>query len=208
MKMARSGWERERIDPVRLGVRHGTVREHVARYRFAAERLAGRVLDAGCGTGYGSLLIAGNPAVREVIAVDCDERSIAHARNTYRAVGLDFRQADLLGASLHELGLFDRIVCLEVLEHLAQPERLLAQLDLCLAPGGRLIVSTPLGKGRAVPSSQPGHHFQLLRAEFEAMLAPRFRFQLFGQKGETIEMWRPGHRYFLMLAVCGSLQDR
>jgi len=143
--MARSAWDRERIEPLRYRLAHGTAREHLARYRFACDRLRGRVL-----------------------------------------------------------GLFDGIACFEVLEHLPRPERLLEMLDLCLADKGRLLISTPLGKGRQVPSGQPGHYFQLRRHEFEQMLKPRFSFRLYGQKGETIEEWQRGHRYFLMLALCRS----
>ncbi|MBM3318067.1 MAG: hypothetical protein FJY75_09475, partial [Candidatus Eisenbacteria bacterium] len=62
--------------------------------------------------------------------------------------------------------------------------------------------------GRAAPTNQPGHAFQLRREEFTTMLAPRFRARLFGQKGEAVELWRPGGRYFLMLALCRSRGDR
>ncbi len=205
--MAQALWYRERIEPLQHAWSHGTLREHIARYRFAAELARGRVLDAGCGTGYGVPILAGNPAVREVVGVDADARAVAHARRYYSLPAARFTCADLLAPQACALGVFDTIVCLEVLEHLSDPERLLRTLDLSLAPGGRLLISTPLGRGRGFPSAQPGHAFQLRRVEFEMLLCARFDFRLYGQKGEGIEGWQRGGRYFLMLAVCRSRSD-
>jgi 2-polyprenyl-3-methyl-5-hydroxy-6-metoxy-1,4-benzoquinol methylase len=206
--VARDPWYRERLEPLHHRLAHGGLREHFARYRFAAELLAGRVLDAGCGTGYGAAMLAAAPRVTEVLGVDGDARAIRHAERYYAGADTRFRRLDLLDPSLSLLGTFDGIACLEVLEHLTEPERLLEALDLALAPGGRLLVSTPLGRGRFAPTQQPGHQFQLRRAEFEALLRSRFTFRLFGQKGEGIESWRPGGRYFLMLALCRARLDR
>jgi 2-polyprenyl-3-methyl-5-hydroxy-6-metoxy-1,4-benzoquinol methylase len=202
--VARDAWHRERLEPMFHRLEHGLVREHVARYRFAAEFARGRVLDAGCGTGYGSLMLAAAPGVVEVFGVDRDARAVERARRYYRGARVEFTRGDLTTGALNAFGCFDTIVCLEVLEHLPDPAGLVAHLDQRLAPGGRLILSTPLGKGREVPSSQPFHFFQLRRDEFERLLAPRFRVRLFGQKGELIESWRPGGRYFLMVAICRS----
>jgi 2-polyprenyl-3-methyl-5-hydroxy-6-metoxy-1,4-benzoquinol methylase len=206
--MGRRARERERIDPMRLHVRHGHLREHLARYRLARALLTGRVLDAGCGTGYGSAMLSAAPQVTEVVGIDRDRETVEQARERYGAPGLRFAVGDLLSPAISALGLFDGIACLEVLEHLSEPEELLRRMDHCLAPGGRLIVSTPLGLGRERPSAQPFHHFQLRRCEFETMLRARFSYRLFGQKGETIEAWRPGMRYFLILALCRSRCER
>ncbi len=205
--MGREAWLRERIEPMYHRLQHGQVREHLARYRFAAQFARGGVLDAGCGTGYGSHMLSASPSAARVLGIDRDARAIARARRYYGGPRVDYARADLDSGALARFGCFDTIVCLEVLEHLPEPERLLARLDHALAPGGRLIVSTPLGAGRAVPSGQPFHFFQLRRVEFEQLLARRFRWQLFGQKGELIESWRPGGRYFLMLAICRSRSD-
>jgi 2-polyprenyl-3-methyl-5-hydroxy-6-metoxy-1,4-benzoquinol methylase len=200
--MAQSHWRRERIDPQYSGARHGLVREHLARYRFAAAFARGRVLDAGCGTGYGCQILAAAARVTEVVGVDRDARALAHARRYYGGGKIGFRRLDLLEPAARVTPCYDTVVALEVLEHVADPERLVAACDLLLAPGGRLVISTPLGRGRGVPSDQPGHFFQLRREEFLELLRPRFALRLFGQKGESIEPWRRGGRYFLMVALC------
>src|SRR6186997_360777 len=58
--------------------------EHLARYRWAAAAVAGRdVLDAGCGEGYGSRLLAELGGARRCVGIDIDERTIAAARDAY-----------------------------------------------------------------------------------------------------------------------------
>src|ERR1043166_1357811 len=55
---------------------------HVVAYRYAAGLVAGKqVLDAGCGEGYGSDLLAASAG--DVIGVDLDEAAVAHAGRTY-----------------------------------------------------------------------------------------------------------------------------
>lgn len=50
---------------------------------------------------------------------------------------------------------FDAVICTEVLEHVAAPARVVAELARILRPGGRLILSAPLGSGL----HQEPHHY-------------------------------------------------
>ena len=53
--------------------------EHWHRYAFAQRFAAGkRVLDAACGEGYGTAMLAGTAA--QAVGIDIDAASIAHAR--------------------------------------------------------------------------------------------------------------------------------
>src|SRR5436189_2564309 len=67
--------------------------EHLARYAFAA-RLSRRkrVLDAGCGAGYGAAELA--RAAASVLAIDRSPDAIAFARERYPAPNLRFEEAD------------------------------------------------------------------------------------------------------------------
>src|SRR5262249_49882611 len=54
----------------------------------------------------------------------------------------EWRSTDALGMD-HWPGPFDVVVCADVLEHLPEPERLLAKIAAWLAPRGTLLVSLP-----------------------------------------------------------------
>src|SRR5262245_25833491 len=69
------------------------LQEHSARYLFAGQACAGkRVLDVGCGTGYGAKLLAESGAER-VVAFDLSREAIAHAERFYGHPALRFRTA-------------------------------------------------------------------------------------------------------------------
>src|SRR5437879_9470332 len=66
---------------------------HLAAYRFARTRAAGRsVLDAGCGEGYGAAMLA--EVARHVVGIDRAE-AVATASARYHDPRLEFRAADL-----------------------------------------------------------------------------------------------------------------
>jgi SAM-dependent methyltransferase len=102
-----------------------------------------RVLDAGCGTGYMSRALGrrGNPTV----ALEPDPQLADFAEQLTRSEELEVRvvRAGLGERALERLGHFERIVCLDVIEHLSDDAAALAELGSALAPGGRLLVCVP-----------------------------------------------------------------
>ena len=115
---------------------------HMAAYREAVRYGYGRrVLDVGCGTGYGSFLLASYGA-QQVVGVDASRAAVEYARRQYVHPRLHFAQAD----AQHLPGLdstFDFIVASQVIEHVASVEPFLAELRRLLAPGGACFVTTP-----------------------------------------------------------------
>src|ERR1043165_7547945 len=68
--------------------------EHLARYAFAARFAASkRLLDAGCGTGYGSAELA--KSARSVTGADLSAEGIGYAREHYRLPNLNFERASV-----------------------------------------------------------------------------------------------------------------
>ncbi len=159
--------------------------EHWHRYAFARALAPGRrVLDAACGEGYGSALLA--RAGGQVLGVDIGIEAVMHARARYGDVpGLRFEQGDATALdALPDAG-FDLIVSFETLEHVQAQERMLDGFARLLAPGGLLLVSTPDKRTYTdLTGEQNPHHVrELYRDEFEAMLAARFPTRrLFAQK--------------------------
>jgi SAM-dependent methyltransferase len=158
--------------------------EHWHRYAFAARMAHGRrVLDAACGEGYGSALLA--RSAQAVLGLDLSEQAVAHARDRYRSANLAFEVADVARLEHLPAGAFDLIVSLETLEHLAEQEALLAGFARLLAPGGLLLISTPDKHNYSERTGyrNPHHVRELYREEFEALLAAHFPARrLFAQK--------------------------
>jgi SAM-dependent methyltransferase len=115
--------------------------EHLARYHFAS-RLARskRVLDAGCGTGYGSALLSQDALV--VYGVDVAHEAALHARTHYSQPNLHFAQGSCAALPVASSSL-DLIVAFEVIEHIAEWREFLAEARRVLRPSGQFVVSTP-----------------------------------------------------------------
>jgi ubiquinone/menaquinone biosynthesis C-methylase UbiE len=94
-------------------------------------------LDAGCGDGRHLAALAAELPPRRA-GVDLSERILETAR---ARVDADFRQA-----SLEELpfaaGEFDLVLCSQVIEHVPDAERAVAELHRVLKAGGTLVIST------------------------------------------------------------------
>lgn len=104
-----------------------------------------RVLDFGCGTGANlTVRLAERFPHIQFIGVDSDETSIAHARRVCGIQNLDFR---LYPREFSFGEDFDLIVASEVLEHVEEPDALLAQLRGSLTQSGALLVTVPNGYG-------------------------------------------------------------
>ena len=115
--------------------------EHMARYAFAA-RLSRRkqVLDAGCGSGYGSAELARGAA--GVLGIDYSADAIEYARAAYALPNLRFEQADCAALPAAD-GSIDLVVAFEVIEHLENWRVFLREARRVLAPGGQEPLKKP-----------------------------------------------------------------
>ena len=149
--------------------------EHYHRYALAATLSAGQqVVDLASGEGYGSHLLAQNAS--SVLGIDIDEPSIRHARDTHIHPGLEFRVGSMLDIEAFHDQTFDRVVCLEALEHIDDHDTLLQVVRHILVPGGIFIVSTPdtdVYSG-VLHNDNPFHTHELTRPEFHALLSSHF----------------------------------
>ena len=113
--------------------------EHVARYRFAEAVATGRrVLDAGCGVGYGAALLADVAAT--VFALDRADEAVRQGRNAHPRVQFVAGECEALPFSDDSM---DLVLAFEVIEHLAGWESFVQESARVLAPSGALLVSTP-----------------------------------------------------------------
>ncbi|HUI54470.1 MAG TPA: methyltransferase domain-containing protein [Bryobacteraceae bacterium] len=129
----------ERLIPGQVDV--DLLNEHMARYTFAARLARGkRVLDAGCGAGYGSAELA--QSAESVVGIDRAPEAIEFARAHYSLPNLQFEEASCT-ALPHADGIFDLVVAFEVIEHLENWRDFLLEARRVLTANGQLVISTP-----------------------------------------------------------------
>ncbi len=165
--------------------------EHAARYAFAARVARGRkVLDAGCGSGYGAAELARE--AREVLAIDIAEEAIDYARGHYHQDNLCFARASCLEIPAPEAA-FELVVAFEIIEHLSDWRAFLREVRRVLLPEGRFLVSTPnklyYAEARAELGPNPFHVHEFEYAEFrDELLAvfPKVAVQLENHAGAIV----------------------
>lgn len=165
--------------------------EHYHRYSMIRSLVAGKsVLDAACGEGYGSALLASS--AEQVTGIDISRAAIAHAKTTYQQANLRFKQSDVLDIDVPD-GSFDVVVSFETLEHLAAHDELMQSFKRVLKPGGTLVISSP---DKAEYSDKTGfnnefHVKELYRNEFEDLINRYYKnARWFGQKLMfTSQLW-------------------
>ena len=118
---------------------------HEAKFRLI-ERTAmpakhERVLDAGCGSGTISQFLSLHAG--DVVAIDSNPSAIRYATDTFKAPNLRFRLGqfdELIGDKP-----FDRIYCIEVIEHLYEHQvaEILSLFYKLTKPGSHLFLTTP-----------------------------------------------------------------
>ena len=146
---------------------------------LAEARRGDRALDLGCGVGDFAAELA--RAGAEVVGIEVAEAALARARA--RHPGLDFRVARVDGPLPLPDGSFDLVWASEVIEHIADTARWLSEVRRVLAPGGRLLITTPshgrlrLAVGGIERFSEPlGDHLHLYSRRSLRTLLSEFGF--------------------------------
>jgi SAM-dependent methyltransferase len=152
-----------------------TWQRHVAAYALCAPLLpAGRVLDAGCGVGHSYELLG----PRVTIGLDSDPGVLA-GQNRETRVG-DMRALPFEEAS------FSGVLAVQAIEHVPDPDRVLAEARRVLKPGGVAVFVTPnrLTFGRPDEVIDPYHYVEFSTEELRACCESVFeRTELLGLFG-------------------------
>lgn len=115
------------------------------RTRFIMDRITSpqpRMLDIGCGGGILAESLAKSGAT--VTGIDLSRMSLDIARRHAGRgrLGVDYRYSDVEALAREEAGSFDAVACMEMLEHVPQPARVIASCAQLLRPGGMAFFST------------------------------------------------------------------
>jgi SAM-dependent methyltransferase len=112
--------------------------------QFAGKRL----LDYGCGDGtFLALLDAGGAPPARAVGVELDDVQVDDCRARFAdRPRLAFERIEALEGDAHR-GVYDGVVCMEVLEHVVALDTIVDRLWRALASDGSLIVSVPVETG-------------------------------------------------------------
>src|SRR5215211_241902 len=138
---------------------------HSALYALCARFLGtGRVLDLGCGVGH-SFPLLGDV---ETVGVDIDAAALAGQER--ETVVADMRALPFADAS------FAAVISVQSLEHVPDPERVLAEVVRVLEPGGTAAFVTPnrLTLGHPDEIIDPYHYVEFDDRELAALCRPYF----------------------------------
>jgi 2-polyprenyl-3-methyl-5-hydroxy-6-metoxy-1,4-benzoquinol methylase len=157
-----------------------------ARYRKCVELLHGSmgrmvgsvVLDMGCGDGVLAWMLSRAGAA--VHGVDPSLEAIQFARQMHdqRRTGAEFRPASGYSSGYPDAH-FDAVVSSDVIEHVMEPDRLLAEIRRVLKPGGIAILSTPIRLTEK--PLDPMHVVEWFPGEFEGLVRRSFPSATFYQ---------------------------
>lgn len=180
------------VNPVRLEFIRRAIDDHWSGDPRSTQPLKGKsVLDIGCGAG-----LLCEPLARlggEVTGVDAAAENVSVASSHAEAVGLNIRyMAGEVGAL--DIGQFDLVTCVEVIEHVADKRAFLADVAARLAPGGLLVMSTPnrtgasrvllVGAAEAIGYVPKGTH------DWHDFIAPPELEELLGEFGLCVTQQR------------------
>lgn len=178
-------------------------RRHEAAYLALAPLVrAQRILEAGCGEGYGAQLLAKEGA--DVSALDYDDYAATHVRTAYPEVPVV--RGNLVQLPFAQQS-FDVVVSLQTIEHLWDQDAFVADCMRVLRPGGMLAVSTP--NRLTFPPGNIYHPKELSPGELRELIGSHGAVTtMMGlSHGPRITAWEAGHGSIVDAQIASKVED-
>jgi 2-polyprenyl-3-methyl-5-hydroxy-6-metoxy-1,4-benzoquinol methylase len=127
------------------------------------------VLDLGCGTGYGTQLLAAHCS--EAVGVDISAEAVEYAASHHAAPNVEYRRIGPLPAERlpFEDQSFEVIVAFQVIEHVAEVGALVDEIARVIEPGGVALIATPDRSTRLFRWQRPWNPFHVTEYDAEGL---------------------------------------
>lgn len=156
------------------------ITRNLSRYHFIAEQISGRLIEIGCGRGYGLEVLV--PRSNGQIGIDISANFLADAHDGNPGVFFACASGDALPLASDS---FDSIIAFDVIEHVQDDVYFAKEIRRVARKGAFIALSTPnrlISSGNTVTPLNRFHVREYLASEFRALLAPVFpSLELFGQ---------------------------
>ena len=162
-------------------------------YEHVSKVVSGKVLDVGCGSGFGTHLFTRQAEM--VRGIDLDESAINFAKRAFSNGSIDFSYTDIRENVSHET--FDFITMIDVIEHIKDDLTAVKFVSRLLGVGGKFICSTP---NRLSRYRKADHHVR----EYSPDELKQLLCQVFNSVGIVDYQLQPMESEYLnpMIAIC------
>ncbi|MHB8131584.1 MAG: methyltransferase domain-containing protein [Mobilitalea sp.] len=165
-------------DDPQLGIHKGVFdsvvyERHFKRYKFFLQHINASdcVLDIACGSGYGTEILASK--ARSVHGVDTDPKTIEYARRHHGRANVTFDASS--AENFTPTGRYDKIISVETIEHLADPDKFIECAKEWLNPGGELWLTCPLVQDEESSTESPFHISELTKERLNRIMKRCFK---------------------------------
>lgn len=161
--------------------------EHIQRYKLACKYVQTKnILDAACGSGYGSEMMA-QAGASHTVGLDISDESVKSANKKYGSEKIEFIVGDINHLS-YKAETFDVVISFETIEHISNGDAWIKESARVLKDGGLFIISTPnrymMNPGAYFEDKpkNPYHIFEYNIYEFAGALLKEYEIiDLYGQ---------------------------
>jgi ubiquinone/menaquinone biosynthesis C-methylase UbiE len=144
--------------------------KHYKPYTYIYKQVEGKkILEIGCGAGYGINLVA--TKADKIKTVDIDIDSLNYAKNNSNATNIEYIHKNVLKGLDFEDNSFDIIISFQVIEHFTRKEvsTYLNEMKRVLKPYGRIYITTPNRDIRLFPLQKPKNKYHPIEYSYTSL---------------------------------------
>jgi len=144
--------------------------KHYKPYTFIYRQVEGKkILEIGCGAGYGINLLA--TKADKIKTVDIDIDSLNYAKNNSNATNIEYIHKNVLNGLDFEDNSFDIIISFQVIEHFNKKEvsKYLIEMKRVLKPYGVIYITTPNRDIRLYPLQKPKNKYHPVEYSYSSL---------------------------------------